>query len=184
MEILQNFVAFSEYMNFIKPNWLWITLDLMLSTMPKCGQKPHYSRVERIFFRETDACIQQLLSCGHITHPSPSPPSTIISYCLHINSKSFFKDIFIVVKSKLYKLVYLCIQQLRTYHPPHPQLHIACILNWIYFQNFHICCVRIKFIFDSIYLGNLFNCITIFIDKYTLNDYKIKLLSKYIFSSY
>ena len=116
--------------------------------------------------------------------PTPSPPSTIISYCLHINSKSFFKDIFIVVKSKLYKLVYLCIQQLRTYHPPHPQLHIACILNWIYFQNFHICCVRIKFIFDSIYLGNLFNCITIFIDKYTLNDYKIKLLSKYIFSSY
>ena len=84
-----------------KPNWLWMTLDPMLSTMPKCGQKLHYSRVERIFFRETDACIQQL----------------------------------------------------RTYHPPHPQLwfHIACILNfWFFFQNFHICCVRIKFIFDSI----------------------------------
>ena len=136
MEISQNFVAFSEYMNFIKPNWLWITLDLMLSTMPKCGQKPHYSRVERIFFRETDACIQQLLSCGHITHPSPSPPSTIISYCLHINSKSFFKDIFIVVKSKLYKLVHSTVAEISPTPPPtsyclHTELNLLSKLPYL-----------------------------------------------------
>ena len=52
-----------------------MTLDPMLSTMPKCGQKPHYSRVERIF-RETDACIQQLLTqlrTYHPPHPHPQP---------------------------------------------------------------------------------------------------------------
>ena len=72
--------------------------ESVLSTMPKCGQKPHYSRI----FRETDACIQQqLFSRTHHPPPNPINPyesmSSYIMYCsknahrFNIKFKLYFK---------------------------------------------------------------------------------------------